>query len=58
MGGASRYPDIGDTNSVSVRGNVTAPGLRTYQVWYRNSASFCTTSAFNLTNGWEVIWNW
>ena len=37
-------------------GNVAAPGLRTYQVWYRNAAAFCTPSTFNLTNGWETTW--
>jgi len=29
---------------------------RTYQVWYRNSASFCTSASFNLTNGVRVAW--
>ncbi len=56
VGGASQYPDTGDA-SVSVRGLVTAPGTRTYQVWYRNAAAFCTPSTFNLTNGVEVTWN-
>jgi hypothetical protein len=41
---------------VSVRGGVMIPSLRTYQGWYRNAASFCTSAAFNLTNGWELIW--
>jgi len=53
--GASQYPAAGDS-SVSVRGNVTAPGKRRYQVWYRNAAAFCTSDTFNLTNGLEVIW--
>jgi hypothetical protein len=35
---------------------VASPGLRTYQLWYRNAAVFCTTSTFNLTNGIEVSW--
>jgi hypothetical protein len=42
---------------VSVRGLITTPGTRTYQVWYRNSAAFCTASTFNLTNGVEITWN-
>jgi hypothetical protein len=54
-GGASQYPGPGDP-SVSVRGMVVAPGTRTHQVWYRNAASFCTVSTFNLSNGIEVIW--
>jgi hypothetical protein len=53
--GLSYYPDFGDA-SVSVRGLVTVPGTRTYQAWYRNSASFCTVSTFNLSNGLEVAW--
>jgi hypothetical protein len=53
--GASRYPASGDA-SVSVRGQVAAPGARTYQVWYRNAAAFCTPSTFNLTNGVQITW--
>jgi hypothetical protein len=55
VGGASQYPS-GGAPSVSVRGNVLAPGTRTYQVWYRNAAAFCTAATFNLTNGWEIAW--
>ncbi len=54
-GGTSLYPSTGDTQ-VSVRGQVTTPGLRAYQVWYRNAAVFCTPATFNLTNGLLVIW--
>jgi hypothetical protein len=54
-GGASQYPGLGDL-SVSVRGAVTAPGNRTYQVWYRNAAAFCTVSTFNLSNGLQLTW--
>ena len=54
--GASGYPNAGEP-SVSVRGLITTPGTRTYQVWYRNSAAFCTASTFNLTNGVEITWN-
>lgn len=52
---ASSYPKIGDP-SVSVRGNIAAPGVRTYQVWYRNAADFCTPATFNLTNGVQLVW--
>jgi hypothetical protein len=55
VGGASQYPAAGDP-SVSVRGGVTAPGVRTYQAWYRNAASFCTPATFNLSNGIEISW--
>lgn len=55
VNGNSQYPSAGDP-SVSVRGQVTAPGARSYQIWYRNSASFCTPQAFNLSNGYQVTW--
>lgn len=55
-GGVSQYPQAGDA-PVSVRGAVLAPGsVRNYQVWYRNSAGYCTPQPFNLTNGLEVRW--
>jgi hypothetical protein len=54
-GGASQYPGALDP-SISVGGLVTAPGTRTYQVWYRNAAAFCTAAAFNLTNGLSISW--
>jgi hypothetical protein len=54
-GGASQYPDAGDP-TVSVKG-LDAPGnVRTYQVWYRNAAAFCSVDTFNLTNGWTMTW--
>lgn len=54
-GGTSQYPAGGDA-SVSVRGLVTSPGIRTYQIWYRNAAPFCSAATFNLTNGVELNW--
>jgi Tol biopolymer transport system component len=56
VGGASQYPTATSDLSVSVRGSVAAPGPRTYQVWYRNPAVFCTQAVFNLTNGLAVTW--
>ncbi|MBL8861013.1 MAG: hypothetical protein JNK02_03295 [Planctomycetes bacterium] len=56
VAGTSSYPQGGDL-SVSQRGGVPASGgTRTYQVWYRNSAAFCTPDGFNLTNGLRVTW--
>jgi hypothetical protein len=55
VGGASSYP-AGGNPSVSVKGAITSPGVRTYQVWYRNAAAYCTPSTFNLTNGLEITW--
>ena len=53
--GASRFPDVGDP-LISVQGVVPAASTRTYQCWYRNAASFCTSTTFNLTNGIDVFW--
>ncbi len=53
--GMSHYPSVGQ-QPVSVRGQVTTPGVRDYQVWYRNAAPFCTPFTFNLTNGVEITW--
>jgi endonuclease I len=55
-GGQSQYPDLGDAH-VSVRGACTAGSVRTYQVWYRNAATFCSASTFNLSNGQQVTWS-
>ncbi len=46
----------GSTVPVHVQGNVTGPGTRTYQIWYRNSATFCTSAMHNLSNGVEIVW--
>jgi hypothetical protein len=55
--GGSTYPAAGDP-AVSVRGLIPPTGgTRTYQVWYRNAATFCTSSTFNLTNGVLVVWS-
>jgi hypothetical protein len=55
-GGVAQYPNPGDL-SVSVRGAIPATGgARSYQVWYRNAADFCTISTFNLTNGLMMTW--
>jgi hypothetical protein len=53
--GVSQIPQAGDP-SLSVKGNITSPGTRTYQIWYRNAAGFCSASTFNLSNGLEIAW--
>ncbi len=53
--GASSVPSAGDP-PLSVRGGITAGSTRHYQVWYRNSAAYCTTSTFNLSNGISIAW--
>ncbi len=55
-GGAASYPGPGDA-PISQRGQVPAAGgTRTYQVWFRNAADFCTSATFNLTNGLALAW--
>jgi hypothetical protein len=54
-GGESSYPFSGGS-SVSVRGQITAPGARWYQARYRNTAAFCTPDGFNSTNVVKVNW--
>lgn len=54
--GTSSYPAALDP-TVSVQGLVAAaPAIRTYQLWYRDAAAFCTASTYNLTNGVQVQW--
>ena len=56
FGGVATYPQPGD-QAITVRGAVPATGgVRLYQAWFRNSASFCTPSTFNLSNGLRVTW--
>lgn len=56
VAGASQFPSGGDL-TVSAKGLVLAPGTRHYQVWYRNAATFCTSSTFNLSNGVTITWS-
>ncbi|MCY2961189.1 MAG: hypothetical protein NTY35_13595 [Planctomycetota bacterium] len=55
VGGSSQYP-TGPEFSVSFRGQCTPGAVRSYQIWYRNAAAFCTPSTFNLTNGLQITW--
>ena len=54
-GGVANYPGVGQV-PVNIKGGVPGGVTRTYQVWYRNAAPFCTPSTFNLTNGLFVSW--
>jgi hypothetical protein len=55
VAGASQHPALGDP-PIHVSGLTSAGDVRTYQGWHRDVLSFCTTSPFNLTNGWEATW--
>ncbi len=51
--GETREPAIDHGNSLTLaaRGD-----LKHYQCWYRDAATFCTTSTFNLSNGLSLTW--
>lgn len=55
-GGASSFPGAGDP-SASAAGLVTAPGGRFYQIWYADTATFCSADTFNFTNAVSATWN-
>lgn len=54
VSGVATFPPPG--YSVSDAGHATLGTTLYYQAWYRNSAAFCTASAFNLTNGLSITW--
>jgi hypothetical protein len=54
-GGTARLPVAG-TASLSARGHVAAPGLRSYQVHFRDPAAYCTPATVNLSNGLWLDW--
>jgi hypothetical protein len=53
--GSSQHPS-GSSPSISTQALLVPGNVRTYQVWYRSAAAFCTPSTFNLSNGWELAW--
>jgi hypothetical protein len=56
VGGQASYGYSADT-PIHTKGLVSAAGgWRYYQCWYRNSAAYCTSSTFNLTNGFARLW--
>jgi hypothetical protein len=57
VGGAASFPRPTDPPLSAAGALPASGGRRTYQVWYRNAAAFCTSSTFNLTNGLSVRWS-
>lgn len=56
-GGSASVPLAGDPR-LSVSGLILGPSeIRTYQVRYRNAASFCTPGTTNFTNGLRIVWS-
>lgn len=44
-------PPISQLGTIPVVG-----GTFTYQVWFRNTDNYCTSSTFNLSNGLKLVW--
>ncbi len=56
-GGTTTYgPGIRNTLCTSFSQCMSAGSTFNFQVWYRNAASYCTSSTFNLTNGLTVTY--
>ncbi len=55
-GNAAQIPGAGQPTIAQLGLIPAAGGMRTYQVWYRNAADFCTPSTFNLSNGLAIHW--
>jgi hypothetical protein len=53
--GQTFYPGPGQL-PISVRGQVSEPGTRYYQTYYRNAANYCTPATANASDGLAVHW--
>jgi hypothetical protein len=56
QGGADTYPHAGETGIAQKGALPLVGGTRTYQVVYRDAASYCTSSTFNSSNGYVITW--
>jgi hypothetical protein len=56
IAGTASYPGGPTPNPLHIAGAVGSPGLRYYQCWYRDAASFCTPQTFNLTQAVSTTW--
>ncbi|MBK7878365.1 MAG: PD40 domain-containing protein [Planctomycetes bacterium] len=52
---SASFPVAGEP-TLSTQGSVLPGDVKTYQLWYRNSAAYCSSATYNLTNAWEVVW--
>ncbi|MBK7876214.1 MAG: LamG domain-containing protein [Planctomycetes bacterium] len=55
VGGFSQFPEAGQL-PIATRVSATPGMTSSFQIWYRNSAAFCTTATFNDSNAWRVTW--
>ncbi len=53
---ASLGARVGDPPISTMGGVPAVGGTRYYQLWFRNSAVFCTSATFGFTNAVEVTW--
>ena len=44
------------TAAVALKGGVSAGDTKRYQLWYRDPQSTICGTGFNLSNGYEVVW--
>lgn len=54
--GVATFPGGLTPNPIHAAGGTTAGDVRHYQCWYRDAATFCTSSTFNLTQGVTISW--
>ena len=54
-GGSSSFPPPGGP-SLSTQGNASAGQALKYQCWYRDSATFCTSDTYSMTNALQIVW--
>lgn len=53
--GYTTYPQAGDA-TISVKAALSSGVTRTYQGWYRDAPSVCTSAHSNMSNGLSVTW--
>lgn len=56
VAGSSACPPAGSASLAALGLVPTSGGTRTYQVWFRDAGSFCTSATFNTTNALRVVW--
>ncbi|MDZ4773033.1 MAG: hypothetical protein SGI72_07845 [Planctomycetota bacterium] len=57
VGAAAQFPEPGDTSLSRVSGAASGSGtLYSYQAYYRDTESFCSSATFNLTNAVRSVW--
>jgi hypothetical protein len=56
VNGACSFGAPAGDDPISESTGLTGEGVRYYQAWYRNQASFCTGALYNLTNALRLTW--